>query len=195
MPVTESRKARRLAPGVAALALASALALAPVTASAVPPVFTPEQDFESDYTAGTACPFELLVQGSGSEKTVKGFTDQSNNSRLLAPGKGWNLTFSRLNDAGTPVKSVTFPSTGSVTDLKLFPGPPPPDGGEDLNGSRTLHAAGTFFLVLFPYDVPGPSATLYTGGEVYLTSRDDEGAIWRLQRDSGRTTDICALLA
>jgi hypothetical protein len=58
-----------------------------------------------------------------------------------------------------------------------------------------LHAAGTFFLVLFPSDVPGPSATLYTGGEVYLTSRDDEGAIWRLQRASGRTTDICALLA
>jgi hypothetical protein len=178
--------------GVAALALASTLAVAAsVPAFAAPPVFTPEQDTGADYTAGTACAFELLVEATGSEKTVKGFTDQSNNSRLLAPGKGWNLKFTNLGNG----KSISFPSTGSVTDFKVFPGPPPPDGGENLNGYRTLHAAGTFFLVLFSYDVPaGPSATLYTGGEVYLTSRDDEGAIWRLQRASGRTTDICALL-
>jgi hypothetical protein len=78
--------------------------------------------------------------------------------------------------------------------FKVFPGPP--DDGESLTGRRTLHNAGTFFLVLFPTDVPaGPSATLYRGGEVYLTSRDDEGAIWRRQRASGRTTDICAVLA
>jgi hypothetical protein len=193
MPATKSRKARRLAPGLAALALASALAVAaPVPASAAPPVFTPEQDFGADYTAGTACAFELLVEGRESEKTVKGFTDSSNNSRLLAPGKGWKLTFTNQENG----KSISFPATGSVTDFKVFPGPPPPDGGENLNGYRTLHAAGTFFLVLFPWDVPeGPSATFYTGGEVYLTSRDDEGAIWRLQRASGRTTDICALLA
>jgi len=64
-------KARRLV-GVAALALASALAVAaPVPASAAPPVFTPEQDFVSDYTAGTACDFELLMKGSESEKTEK----------------------------------------------------------------------------------------------------------------------------
>jgi hypothetical protein len=57
--------------------------------------------------------------------------------------------------------------------FKVFPGPP--DDGESLTGRRTLHNAGTFFLVLFPTDVPaGPSATLYRGGEVYLTSRDDE---------------------
>jgi hypothetical protein len=91
-------------------------------------------------------------------------------------------------------KSIVVPSRGSVTDFKVFPGPP--DDGESLTGRRTLHNAGTFFLVLFATDVPaGPSATLYRGGEVYLTSRDDEGAIWRRQRASGRTTDICAVLA
>jgi hypothetical protein len=191
MPATKSRKTRPHVAGVTALALASALAVATAApASAAPPVSSPEEDFEAVYTAGSACAgFDLRVQGTGSNRTVKDFTDENGNTRLIAAGKGWDLTFT--NDFNG--KTLVVPSTGSHTDFKVFPGPP--DDGESLTGLRTLHSSGTFFLVLFPFDVPaGPSATLYKGGQVYLTSRDDEGAIWRLQRASGRTTDICALI-
>jgi hypothetical protein len=143
------------------------------------------------YTKGSACAgFDLRVQGTGSKRTVREFTDENGNTRTIAAGKGWNLTFT--NDFSG--KSVVVPSRGSVTDFKVFPGPP--DDGESLTGRRTLHNAGTFFLVLsrptFRQDRRRRSTG---GGEVYLTSRDDEGAIWRRQRASGRTTDICAVLA
>jgi hypothetical protein len=46
------------------------------------------------YTKGSACAgFDLRVQGTGSKRTVREFTDENGNTRTIAAGKGWNLTF------------------------------------------------------------------------------------------------------
>jgi hypothetical protein len=37
--------------------------------------------------------FDLRVQGTGSKRTVREFTDENGNTRTIAAGKGWNLTF------------------------------------------------------------------------------------------------------
>jgi hypothetical protein len=168
MPVTESRKAGRLAPGVAALALASALAVAAPASAAAPP-------FTIDLPAGLACAgFDLRVEGTGDKRIMRTFTDQNGQVvRLLSAGKGFDLTFTNLNSGA----SIAFPSNGSV---------------ERSDGSTTFQNLGHNVLILFPTDVPqGPSTTLYTGQLVYTV---DASGVFTVQSTSGRTTDICALL-
>src|SRR4249920_2556986 len=82
MPVTASRKARHLAPYVAALALAPALAVAtaaPASADLGP----------IDLPAGVACAsFDLRVAGTGDKRIMREFTDENGNVvRLLSAGK------------------------------------------------------------------------------------------------------------
>jgi hypothetical protein len=171
MPVMESRKPRHLAFGVAALALASAMAVAAPASAA-------EGDIEFDLPAGTACEFHLLVQGSGSKRISRTFTDQDGNVvRTLAAGKGFDLTFTNL-DTG---EILEFPSNGSVMRTTT-----------NADGTFTVQATGHNVVILFPSDVPaGPSTTLYTGRLVYTV---DTSGVFTVVSSSGPTTDICALL-
>jgi hypothetical protein len=177
MPVTESRKARRLVAGVTALALGSALAVATAApASAAEP-------FEFDLPAGTACDFRLLVEGTGDKRIMREFTDKDGNVvRFLAAGKGFDLTFTQLDSSGEPVSTVEFPSNGSVTQTTI-----------NADGTQTVTSTGHNVLILFPSDVPaGPSTTLYTGQLVFTIDTD---GVFTVVSSSGPTTDICALLA
>jgi hypothetical protein len=174
MPVTESRKVSPLA-RVAALALASALPVATAaTASAADP------DFQFTLPAGVACnDFDLLVEGTGDNRVMRQFTDQGGNVvRILAAGKGFDLTFTNQNTGET----VELPSNGSVMQTTI-----------NDDGTTTVVNTGHNVLILFPTDVPaGPSTTLYVGRLVYTV---DTNGVFTLQSTSGPTTDICALLS
>jgi hypothetical protein len=176
MPVTKRRKARHLMAGLTTLALGSALAVATAAPASA------ENDIEFDLPAGQACEFRLLVEGVGSKRIEK-FTDLNGNPvRILAAGKGFDLTFTRLTDQGEPISSVAFPSNGSVERTTI-----------NADGSLTFQTTGHNVLILFPSDVPaGPSTTLYVGRLVYTV---DTSGVFTVQSNSGPTTDICALLA
>lgn len=174
MSVTQGRKATRLAPWAAALAVASALAVGtPVSVSAA------ASDVEFDLPAGQACAFPLHVVGTGDKRIMREFTDRSGNVvRLLSAGKGFTLTFTNV-DTG---ESLTLPSSGSVQRTTV-----------NSDGTSTVVSTGHNVLIFFPTDIPaGPSTTLYVGQVVYTV---DASGVFTLQGTSGRTTDLCALLA
>jgi hypothetical protein len=104
MPVTERRKTRHLALGVAALALASALSVAPAaTAGAA--------DVSYDFLAGEACDFALHAEGTGGIRITREFTDEDGNLvRILSAGKGFDLTFTNVETG----KTLELSSNGSV---------------------------------------------------------------------------------
>jgi hypothetical protein len=174
MPVTESRKARHLVRGVAALALTSALAVATAApASAAAP------DFAFRLDPGLGCDFALGVAGTGDKRIMKTFTDQNGNVvRLLSAGKGFELTFTNLGTG----EFIELSSNGSVERTTV-----------NADGTRTVQVTGHNVVIFFPTDVPaGPSTTLFEGRLVYTV---DAGGVFTLQTSSGPTTDICALLA
>jgi hypothetical protein len=174
MSVTQGRKATRLAPLVAALALASALAVGTsVPVSAAPP------DLSIELPAGLACAFPLLVEGTGDKRIMREFTDRNGNVvRTLAAGKGFTLTFTNLSTG----ESLTLPSSGSVQRTTV-----------NSDGTSTVVSTGHNVVIFFPTDIPaGPSTTLYVGQIVYTV---DASGVFTLQSTSGTTTDLCALLA
>ena len=177
MSVTQGRKATRLAPLAAALAAALALAVGtPV------PVSAAEPDFSIDLPAGVACAdFGLRVEGTGDKRIMREFTDRNGNVvRTLAAGKGFRLTFTNLSPGSS--KSLTLPSSGSVQRTTI-----------NGDGTSTVVSTGHNVLILFETDIPaGPSTTLYVGQLVYTV---DASGVFTLQSTSGRTTDLCALLA
>jgi len=174
MSVTQGRKVARLAPLAAVLALASALAVGTSV-----PVSAAEPDFSIDLPAGVACAFDLRVEGTGDKRIMREFTDRSGNVvRTLAAGKGFTLTFTNLSTGN----SLTLPSSGSVQRTTF-----------NSDGTSTVVSTGHNVLILFPTDIPaGPSTTLYVGQIVYTV---DASGVFTLQSISGRTTDLCALLA
>jgi hypothetical protein len=174
MSVTQGRKATRLAPWAAALAVAAALAIGtPVPVSAAAP------DFSIELPAGVACAFALGVEGTGDKRIMREFTDRNGNVvRTLAAGKGFTLTFTNLSTG----ESLTLPSSGSVQRTTV-----------NSDGTSTVVSTGHNVLIFFPTDIPaGPSTTLYVGQVVYTV---DASGVFTLQSTSGRTTDLCALLA
>ena len=97
---------------------------------------------------------------------------------LIEAGNGWDLTFTNLNND----KEITLPSNGSVMKTTFT-----------SSDTRTVQATGNNIVILFPTDTPaGPSTKLYTGRIVYTVA---PGEVFTVQSTSGRTTDICELLA
>jgi hypothetical protein len=174
MSVTQGRIATRLAPWAAVLAVASALAVGTTV-----PVSAAEADFSIVLPAGLACAFDLGVEGTGDKRIMREFTDRNGNLvRTLAAGKGFALTFTNLSTDN----SLTLPSNGSVQRTTV-----------NSDGTSTVVSTGHNVVIFFPTDIPaGPSTTLYVGQIVYTV---DASGVFTLQGTSGRTTDLCALLA
>ncbi len=174
MPVTESRKARRLVAGVTALALGSAVAVATAAPASA-------QELDLTLEAGVACDFALHIEGTGDKRIMREFTDQNGNVvGLLSAGKGFDLTFTNLDN---PINTVELPSNGSVERTTV-----------NADGTNTVQATGHNVVILFETDVPaGPSTTLYEGRLVYTV--DTATGVFTVVSSSGPTTDICALLA
>ncbi|MCW2811989.1 MAG: hypothetical protein JWP61_2447 [Friedmanniella sp.] len=162
------------APSVATLAIASALVIA--TAA---PASAADPDFTLDLAAGLACAFPLRIQGSGDKRIMKEFTNRNGDVvRLLAAGKGFDLTFTNLTSGG----SISVPGNGSVQRTTI-----------NADGTQTVQDSGHNVVILFPTDVPaGPSTTLYTGHLVYTV---DASGVFTVRSTSGRTSDFCELIA
>jgi len=145
----------------------------PSTATAAPP------DFTVVLAAGTACTFDLQIEGSGGNRQFREFTDENGNVvRSLDAGTGSELRFTNLSPNG---KTLSTMSNGAVS-RKTF----------NLDGSFTETDTGHNILILFPTDSPaGPSTTLIVGRLVFTV---DVFGIFTVQTVSGRVTDICAAL-
>jgi hypothetical protein len=135
--------------------------------------------FTVEFSAGQACAFRLLIEGSGGNQIIKEFLDENGNIvRILTTGTGSALTFTNL-DAGT---TLSLRSNGAVTNVT-----------NNADGSQTEVTMGHNILILFPTDVPaGPTTTLYVGRVVFTI---DSSATFTLQQHTGEAIDICASLA
>jgi hypothetical protein len=116
----------------------------------------------------------VLLSGTGDKRAIK----VHDNGVLIEAGNGWDLTFTNLSND----KSVTLLSNGSVNK------------SQTTGNITTFQATGKNVLILFPTDVPeGPSSTLYTGRLIYTV--DNTTGVFTVVSSSGRTTDLCALVA
>jgi len=105
---------------------ASALGSASLTSAADPPSFT------IDLPAGSACTFELRIDGSGGNQVYREFLDKNNNIvRTLTAGTGSALTFTNVG---------TWVTTGHNV-LILFPTDTP------AGPSTTLYVGRVVFTV------------------------------------------------
>lgn len=156
-----------------AVALASAIAVTgAVDASAADP-------FHADFPAGTACSFGLTIDGSGGKQVTRTFLDANGNPvRILTAGRGPALTFTNTSSRAT----FSTRGNGAVANVVVHP-----------DGSQTVTLTGHNVLILFPSDVPaGPSTTLYVGRVVFDI---DPNGTFTLVSATGRSTDVCAVLA
>jgi hypothetical protein len=135
--------------------------------------------FSSDFPAGLACAFELLIEGSGGHQVFREFLDKNDNVvRTLTAGTGSALTFTNVATGAT----FSSRSNGAVTHVTYNP-----------DGSSIWVTTGHNVLILFPTDTPpGPSTTLYVGRVVFTV---DTSSNFNLQQHDGQATDICATLS
>jgi hypothetical protein len=163
-------------------------AVLPVATAAPPIREDPPADFPENFVipAGQACPgFDVLLQATGSNANVRTFLDKAGNPiRIFSGGRGYTLTYTRLNSDQEPVRSVTIRPTGSVRNTVL-----------NADGSQTVTETGTAGLILFPTDTPeGPSTTQYSGRIVYRVVDPGPNNVTTLLSTTGTKRDICAEL-
>ena len=105
------------------------------------------------------------------------FYDNDGNLRTLSAGTGFELAYSN-GDSG---ESFTSRSNGAVARARY-----------SADGSSIHVLTGHNAVFMFPTDVPGPSANLYTG-RVVITI--DPAGTWTVVQESGTKLDICARLS
>lgn len=177
--------ARRFLPS--ALLAAALLAVSPAAIAAPPEKGGNPPDFPPNFVVptGLACAFPLLIEATDSNANIKTFKDKNGKTvRTITAGRGYTLTYSRLDANGNRVKSLNIRPTGSVQKVSFAP-----------DGTQTVTATGTNGLILFPNDLPpnaGPSAVQYQGRIVYTIAPD---GTFTLLSTSGTRTNICAALA
>jgi len=136
-------------------------------------------DFTLDFPAGSACTFELRIDGTGGNQVYREFFDRNDNLvRSLTAGTGSALTFTNVGTGA----SLSTKSNGAVTHIAY-----------NADGSYTYVTTGHNILILFPTDVPaGPTTTLYVGRVVF---NSDSAFNFTLLNHSGTATDVCAALS
>jgi len=135
-------------------------------------------DFTLILPGGLACSFDLQIEGWDGKQHIKEFTGKNSVVRTLSAGTGSALHYTNLETGAT----FSSKSNGAVTQTTYNP-----------DGSSTLKLTGHNLVILFPTDFPpGPSTTLYAGHVVILI---DTSGNWTVQEESGKMTDICAILS
>jgi hypothetical protein len=139
-------------------------------AAEIPPNFTVK------FAPGTACDFELQIEGWGGNRRVMEYKDEKGNRvRLLEAGAGTALRFTNT----TSNQTFSTDSTGAVPQVRY-----------NLNGSFTETDAGHSLLILYPIaQTTGPSTLLISGSIIFTV---DSRGMFYLQAINGKTTDICA---
>jgi hypothetical protein len=160
------------------VAIATALAVAAPTAAGASegtdPIVLPE---------GVACSdFEVRLEVSGGKRNTRTFTDADGDIVTMTTGAAESVVLTN----GETGESVTVGSRGARTKTTV------------RDGITTVEQTGNLVLVLFPSDVGGeelpvPSTTFISGRTVFTI--DDATGVFTLQQVSGRTTDLCAVLA
>src|SRR5215510_10744361 len=143
------------------------------------PATAADPDFTLVFPAGTACNFDLQIDGSGGNSHVKEFTDKNGNVvRSIQAGTGFALRFTNLATGN----AASTKSNGAVSHTTF-----------NSDGSSTQTLTGHNLLILFPTDnPPGPSTTLIVGRVVFTV---DVNGVFNVQEVSGNTTDICGALS
>jgi len=137
-----------------------------------------------DLPAGEACSdFDVtLVIGDDSKRNTRTFVDRNGNEVILTTGRAESVV---VINAETD-ESVTVPSRGARTKQTTNP-----------DGSTTFESTGNLLLVLFSTDVGGdgltPTSTTLIAGRTVFTV--DPDGVFTVQSVSGKTTDVCAVLA
>jgi len=136
-------------------------------------------DFSVVFPAGTACAFDVQVDGSGGNPVYREFHDKDGNLvRTLTAGTGSALTFTNVATGAT----LSLKSNGAVTHVTKGP-----------EGVDTYVSTGHVVIILFPTDSPpGPSTTLYVGRVEYTV---DVNSTFNVLRSSGQKMDICAAIS
>lgn len=133
--------------------------------------------------AGEACEFPLQIVGTDANANVLTFRDKTGDVvRVITAGRGYTLTYSRLDKKGNVVDSLTLQPTGSVSRIDIAP-----------DGTQTVVGTGTNGLVMFSTDVPPSSAVQYQGRIVFTI--DPTTGVFTLVSSSGKQLNICEALA
>jgi len=142
------------------------------------PAKSADPDFTVVFPAGTACDFDLQIDGWGGNTLIKDFIDKDGNVvRSILAGRGAAMRFTNL-----ATDSTFLTKSNGATQHTTY----------NLDGSSTQKLTGHNVLIMYPTDnPPGPSTTLYVGRVVYTV---DTAGVFTLQAASGKTTDICAAL-
>lgn len=170
-----TRTSRTLIALVVAVACATLVGFARVSAASDPPTAT------WDFAAGIACEgFALHVDVWGGPQVVREFQDKDGKPvRILQAGRGSDLLFTKVGS--DPAVTFSTRPNGTVTWTTL-----------NADGSVTQELTGHNVIVMYPTDQPaGPSTTLYVG-RVILNI--DAFGTFTLMSTSGAATDICAIL-
>lgn len=167
------------------ITVAAAAALAGIGGPAVAaqPDKSKPGDINYFVPAGEACDFPLQIVGTDANANVLAFRDKSGDVvRVITAGRGFTLTYSRLDKKGNVVDSFTLQPTGSVSRIDIAP-----------DGTQTVVGTGTNGLVMFSTDVPPSSAVQYQGRIVFTI--DPTTGVFTLVSSSGKQLDICEALA
>jgi hypothetical protein len=154
------------------------LAAAPALGSGKPTrAPLPDASNTFDLAAGLACSFEVAAQPVINNEVTTTFPAQANGDVLV-------IITGRL------VEQVTNVATGKSITVNI-------SGPEKVvlhpDGSVTLTALGSSFLILFPTDVtPGPAFLINTGR--YIATFSPSGQETVLSQ-SGTQFDVCAALS
>jgi hypothetical protein len=173
--------ALRFAPS--ALLAAALLTVSPAAIAAAPEKGGNPVDIFFEVAPRDGCGFDLRIEGTGSNATIKKFLAKNGKPALtITAGRGFTLTYSRIVN-NIAVKSLTLRPTGSVQKVTTA-----------SDGTQTVTATGSNGLVLFSTDVSPqgvPSAVQYSGRIVYTIAPD---GTFTLISTSGTRLDICAAL-
>lgn len=140
-----------------------------------------QETFTLVFPAGQACQFDLQVDydlAGGGPQYSHEFQDKDGNvvGTLLA-GVGYPIVYTNLATGAT----MSTKANGAVSQ-NLY----------NSDGSVTLVMIGHTVVIMYPTDVPGPSATLYVG---HVVVSIDSAGVWTLLEVNGKSTDICAALS
>ena len=132
---------------------------------------------------GEACrDFPVILDiGDDSKRNTRTFLDRNGNEVMLTTGRAESVVVTNA----TTGESVTVPSRGARTRQTT------------IDGTTTFVSTGNLLLILFSSDVGGdgltPTSTTLTAGRTVFTV--DENGVFTVQSVSGKTTDICKVLA
>lgn len=139
---------------------------------------------------GEACiGFDVAIDGGVSNRKSRTFEDKDGNTVVLTTGRAESVIVTNLRSG----ESLTVPARG-VRTRQTTDDNGTTDPADDIT---TFEFTGNLLLVLFSTDIGGaglpPSSTTLIAGRTVFTV--DAMGVFVVQSVSGKTTDICAVLA